>query len=473
MKIFYHPEDGRMGDIIPYYEDGVFKPFYLGFGWSNVSTKDHLHFYDQYSTGIRGGTGSIVKVDGTYHMFYCTFIHKPYMRQFVCHATSPDLKTWTEHPEETFEPDDIIYEMTDWRDPHVIWNEEEQCWWMILAAQKKGPSMRKGCVGLCKSHDLTHWDICEPLYAPATNQSAHECPDIFKWGDWWYLTYSVYTDRFETLYRMARSPKGPWITPKYDTFDTRCFYAAKHGTDGKEHFMYGWNPQREKNLWGFNPNYNGKDYNTWDWGGTMIVHKLIQNPDGTLYVTPPTAVDNAFPCENELKLQPLVGDWKLSEKEAQVNSPCGYSSLLMNKVPECCKLEMDVCFDDAPREFGIALQVDNDFSLGYYLIFEPNRNRVQYKTGLRMYEDGGKMFPYEVEQERPFDFEKGKTYKVRVFVQDTILLLYLGDRIALGTRMFDRKGFQFGLFVSDGSAKFSNIKLMTEESPVWHQLNPN
>lgn len=464
MKIFYHPEDGRMGDIIPYYEDGVFHPFYLGNGWSSVSTKDHLHFFGDYKTDIHGGTGSIVKVDGVYHMFYCKFTFEPYMRQYACHATSPDLKTWTELTEDTFQPDDVIYEMSDWRDPHVLWIEEEQCWWMLLAAQRKGRTMRKGCVGLCKSTDLHHWRYCEPLYAPATNQSAHECPDMFQWGDWWYLTYSVYTDRFETLYRMARSPHGPWITPVVDTFDTRCFYAAKHGTDGANHFMYGWNPQREKNMWSFNPQkYDGRDYNTWDWGGTMIVHRLIQENDGTLSVTAPEALENdAFHTEQMLTLTPLTGDWQIAAGSAAVDSPYGYSSLLMNRVPSCCKLEMDVRFDKAPREFGVALQVDADFAMGYYFLFEPNRGRVQYKTGLRMYEDGGKMFPYEVEQERPFAWEAGKTYKVRVFVQDSILLLYVGDRIALGTRMFDRSGAYFGLFVSDGSASFENIRLLTE-----------
>ncbi len=463
MKIFYHPEDGRMGDIIPYYEDGVFKLFYLGMGWTNVSTVDQLHFYDEYRTGIYGGTGSVIKVDGIYHMYYCKFTFEPYMRQYVCHAVSEDLKTWKELPEETFQPDDVLYEMTDWRDPHVIWNEEESCWWMLLAAQRKGLTMRKGCVGLCKSTDLHHWTIEEPLYAPRTNQSAFECPDIFRIGDWWYLTYSVYTDRFETLYRMAKSPSGPWITPIVDTFDTRCFYAAKHGTDGEKHFMYGWNPQREKNLWHFNPEqYKGKDYNTWDWGGTMIVHQLIQQPDGTLTVCPPKAVDEAFRTEENLCFTPLNGDWHTEGAAASVSSPDAYACLLMNRVPECCKLEMDVRFDETPREFGIALQVDQDFAMGYYLLFEPNRHRVQYKTGIRMYEDGGKMFPYEVEQERPFEWEAGRSYHVRVFVQDSILLLYVDDRIALGTRMFDRKGRRFGLFVSDGSASFERIRLLTE-----------
>lgn len=461
-RIFYCSSEGRLGDVIPYYEDGEFKLFFLANGWTNVTTKDHLHFDNEFKTGIRGGTGSVIKVDGVYHMFYCKFPNYPYPRQQAWHATSTDFVNWTEHPEHMFMPDGDIYEMSDWRDPHVIWNEEEQRWWMLLSAQKRGKTMRKGCVGLCVSDDLINWEYREPLYAPATNQSAHECPDIFKWGDWWYLTYSVYTDRFQTLYRMSKSPNGPWITPKVDTFDTRCFYAAKHGTDGVNHYMYGWNPTKERNIWSFNPQKDyGKDHSTWDWGGTMIVHKLIQKEDGTLCVTPPEAVDNVFATPVRMDIKPVNGEWQVTQDSAGVSSPYAYASLLMNRIPEVCKLEMDVRFTETPREFGVALQMDNDFAMGYYLIFEPNRGRVQYKTGLRMYEDGGKMFPYDVEQERPFTWEAGKTYHLRIFIEDSILLLYLDDTIALGTRMCDRKNGRFGLFVSEGSATFENISLKT------------
>ena len=463
-RIFYTVQQGRLGDVIPYYENGEFRPFYLntGLGWCNVTTKDRLHFYNAFSTGIYGGTGSVIKVDGLYHMFYCKFSNYPYQRQWVCHATSEDFTSWTEHPEHTFMPDGDIYEMSDWRDPHVVWNEEEQCWWMLLAAQKRGKTMRKGCVGLCVSQDLIHWDYREPLYAPATSQSANECPDIFKWGDWWYLTFSVFTDRFQTLYRMSKSMNGPWITPEVDTFDTRCFYAAKHGTDGENHYMYGWNPTKDETPSGFNPKEDfGKDYASWDWGGTMIVHQLIQREDGTLCVKPPEAVDRALTEPVTPEIMPVNGEWQVTQDSASVSSPYAYASLLMNHVPPLCKLEMDVCFTEAPREFGVALQMDNDFAQGYYLTFEPYRSRVQYKTGIRMYEDGCKMFPYEVEQERPFRWEAGKNYHLRIFVQDSILLLYVDDAIALGTRMFNRKDGRFGLFVSEGSASFANIRLMT------------
>ena len=85
MRLFYTPPHARVGDVIPYYEDGVFHPFYLQNwnaywgedrqdGWHMLSTRDHLHFTEQ-ATGIRGGTGSVVKHDGMYHLFYCCLLY--------------------------------------------------------------------------------------------------------------------------------------------------------------------------------------------------------------------------------------------------------------------------------------------------------------------------------------------------------------------------------------------------------------
>lgn len=473
MSVFYRPDNAYVGDVIPFFDEGQFKPFYLKIwrdycgperidGWHMLTTSDHLHF-EEHPTRIVGGTGSVLKIDGLYHMFYCKFDHTVHpMKQMTCHATSLDLKEWTEYPEETFLADGEIYEMSDWRDPFVFWNEDEQQYWMILAAQKRGKTMRKGCVAKCVSKDLKTWIYQEPLYAPATQQSALECPDLFKMGDWYYLIYSAYTDRFQTLYRMSKSLNSPWITPERDTFDTRAFYAAKTGTDGVDRYIYAWNPTRENNLWKFNPQQSdGYDYNTWDWGGNMIIHKLIQNHDGTLSVTFPVTVDQAFTVLQAIEIEPLNGQWNCHEGSAKITSPYSYACALLPAVPKECKFEADVCYEGSPREFGVALQVDENFDLGYYLCFEPYRNRIQYKSGIRMYEDGGKMFPYEVEMERPIALHAGTDYHIKIFVQDTILEVYVNDEVALSSRMFNHTGRRFGLFVAEGDALFKNIKLFT------------
>lgn len=472
MELFYTPKNAVVGDVIPFYDGGCFKPFYLkgnrGYfgedrssGWTMLTTKDHLHFTET-PTGIRGGTGSVLLVDGVYHLFYCTFRQDP-KRETVHHAVSRDLASWETLEADSFTADGELYELTDWRDPFVFWNEEKQEWWMLLAAKETGKTARRGCTALCTSQDMHHWKICPPFYSPHLHTSAHECPDLFRMGEWFYLIYSQYTDRFQTYYRMSRSLEGPWLAPENDSFDTRCFYAAKSGTDGKDRYLYGWNPTRYYNNWNYDPPiYPGKDYNSFDWGGAMVVHKLVQNPDGTLGVTVPESVDQALSVPNEIPMVPMNGPWKLGEDSAATDNRYGYSTLLLqNRVPELCKLELDLTFSETVREIGVALQVSEQFGTGYYLSIQPHRNRLEFKSGLRMYDEGGWTFPFDVEMERPITLEANRPHKLRVFVQDTILLAYLDGQAALNARMFDYSHQFFGLFASDGTAKFENIRLWT------------
>ncbi len=471
MSIFYRPENAVLGDVIPFYDDGVFKPFYLrNFrgnrdmrhrdSWVMLTTKDHVHF-TEHDTGISGGTGSVIKVGGIYHMFYCTFRRFP-ERNYINHAISRDLDTWTEIPEDCFPSDDGIYGSRHWRDPFVFWNEEEQCWWMINAAQKKGPTTRTACVGLCKSDDLHHWRYCEPLYAPANAQCAFECPDLFRMGDWYYLVFSSYADRFQTLYRMSRSLNGPWLTPEIDTFDTRAFYAAKTGSDGHRRFIYGWNPTRENDEHLFDPPHaKGHDWKSWDWGGSLIVHEIRQMPGGELFVEPLPEVLEAFCTEQKLDLQPLSGPWRCEGNACSVQSGFRFSALQLNRITGPCRLSLDVELTERTREFGISVQTDGNFSEGYYINLEPCRKRVEFRSTIRMTETGGQSFPYEIELERPLPADTGNRYHFDILIEDTVLEVYVNHQIALGTRVYDRTGGCFGLYVSNGAATFSGIQYCT------------
>ncbi len=466
-KLFYRPERAVLGDVIPFYDHGEFKPFYLrNFrcnrdaghrdGWVMLTTKDHLH-YDEHDTGIVGGTGSVIYTGGMYHMFYCTFQQSP-ERNYIEHATSPDLDVWTTIPEDRFASDDEIYAPVHWRDPFVFWVEEEQCWWMILAAQKKGPTTRRGCVGLCKSSDLHHWTYAQPLYAPMNAQCAFECPDLFRWGDWYYLVFSSYADRFQTLYRMSRSLHGPWLTPEIDTFDTRAFYAAKTGTDGQRRLIYGWNPTRELDDHHFDPRApHTQDWNGWDWGGNLVVHELFQQPDGTLRVAPMPEVLQAVSRKESLRLSPLCGAWDCRGDCAEADAKDGYASLLLNPMEGTCRLSMDVILLAPTAQLGVAMHVDERFAEGYYAIVDPFRKRLEFKSPIRMTERGGQAFPYEVEQERPVPRALGERFHLDVVVDGSILEVYLDRRVVLGTRMLAAKDGCWGLFASEGQVRFEHI----------------
>lgn len=475
MDLFYTPEYAKTGDVIPFYDEETkqFENFYLKnwnpdtpkekitHGWHRITTRDN-RAYTETPVRIYGGTGSVLRIGGLYHVFYCTFDHNPPV-QWIRHATSTDLTHWTELKDEVFCADGEIYRLSDWRDPFVFWNEDEKQWWMLLAARENTTVERNGCVALCVSDDMKHWHIEKPLYAPRAHQGAYECPDMFRIGDWYYLVYSSYTDGFSTFYRMAKSPRGPWIRPAVDTFDGRAFYAAKTGHDGTSHYIYGWNPTRGENVWGFDPGTDyGNDYKTWNWGGSIVVHKIHQHEDGTLGVSPVDSVADGFVHREAQDIRALTGDWQLNHADASCISADGYSAAIAGVIPRQCCIKATCRYQGDATSFGLALQVNEAFDHGYYLMFEPRHNRIQFRSGLRMYEQGGQMFPYAVEMERPLALEPGKDYELELYIQDTIGVLYVNRDLAFGFRMYGERERQLGFFISDGSLDVKDAAIWTE-----------
>lgn len=468
MDLFYRPELAAVGDMIPFYDNGVFKPFYLRNyrnnmdaqhhdSWVMLSTTDHLHF-EEHDTQIDAATGSVVFHDGMYHMFATLFKSRP-MKNVIIHAVSPDLDRWT-MLDDTLMSDNVIYEEAHFRDPFVFWNEEEHCWWMLIAARTKGPTLRRSCVGLCKSDNLTSWRHCPPLYSPEDANCCFECPDYFRWGDWYYLVFSSFSDRYQTLYRMSRNPYGPWIAPELDTFDTRAFYAAKSASDGKQRFVYGWNPTREINEHYFNPRKEyGADNHTWDWGGNLIVHELTQAEDGTLHVKPVSAVDQALTTDLPIDFKPIEGNWEQQQESLRVDARHTYACALLGKLPKQCRIEAHFSFPSKPLQIGIALGVDDTFSRGNYILLEPRRSRLQYKTSLRTNPETGCIFPWEVESERPITLEPDTQHRLTIFRQDSVLVIYVDDAVALSTRMYQDFDGQIGLFAEGCAASFSSISV--------------
>ena len=132
-----------------------------------------------------------------------------------------------------------------------------------------------------------------------------------------------------------------------------------------------------------------------------------------------------------------------------------------NEVPETALLETTITFQPGTDRVGIALQVDEDFTKGYYFYLEPNRQRLHYRGPLTVHEQGGWTFPYDVELERPVNLKAGEPCHVQIYIDSTVVVIYVNGDVALSTRAYDLHSRKFGLIVSDGEAEFHDTQLYT------------
>ena len=476
-NIFYKPKDGWVGDTIPFAHDGKFYIYYLhderkgntqdeyGYrtSWNLLITEDGVNVKDckvvlpvgEYDDADYACyTGSVIEGnDGNFHMFYTAQnnYNPKYHRdgkplQYVAHAISTDLINWEKLPELTFGADERIYEPFDWRDPFVFYNEEEKCFDMLLAARLRGASEKNGgCVGLCRSYDLLHWEAKEPFYNPESYMT-HECPDLFKLGNKWYLVYSTFSEKFVTHYRMSDKLSGPWTSPIEDTFDGRAFYAAKTAQVGDKRMAFAWVPTKR----------GESDFGQYEWGGNFIAHEINQTTDNKLTVKPAEGLINMFNKE-------FVNE-KLNKVE--IENYEGEKSYVIDGMKDTCMIEAVIEFSEGVRSFGIGLRQDSALANGYYLRFEPFYNRIvadmwprRIRGVNQWYVDGDK--PFMVELERPFDYKSLKDNKVhiRVVADGSIICLYVNDITALTMRAYNLNRTNWGFFVKEGSIRVSDIHM--------------
>ena len=181
--------------------------------------------------------------------------------------------------------------------------------------------------------------------------------------------------------------------------------------------------------------------------------------DGTLHVKPVEAVDHALTRELPADVRPIQGNWEKQGESLHIDAAGTYACALLGKLPKLCRIQADFSFSGKPLQIGVALGVDESFSRGNYVLLEPRRSRLQYKTSLRSDPQTGHIFPWEVESERPIVLDPDVKHSLTIFRQDSVLVIYLDDTVALSTRIYQDFDGQIGLFAEDCAASFSGISI--------------
>ncbi|KFY91624.1 hypothetical protein V500_04566, partial [Pseudogymnoascus sp. VKM F-4518 (FW-2643)] len=292
-------------------------------------------------------TGSaILGPDGNMHIFYTGYNLAQGGKQVIIHATSHDRigSLFTKSTQPINLRSDgaarAAFEDIDFRDPFVLYNEDERCYWMLVATRlAEGPHWTRGCLALLTSEDLQTWSLePKPLYAP-NDMVCPECPELFQLPNKkWYLVYSRFSaPNAGMVYRVADDQRGPFHTPRDGSGGTDSMVedADQCAADGK-----------------------------WMWGGDMAMpREVMAKDDGTLVIEPALEV-----LKNMFIAQPST---KLTNTECEAVGSTATKSLEIN-----CERPYILTFgivSSSAASFGLIFDSTSDLN-GCYLRFEPTVN---------------------------------------------------------------------------------------------------
>lgn len=447
------------GDFMPFYHDGTFYLYYLHkYCIYEVTTQDFVAYGEPRLAIACGspeeqdwhiGTGGIVERDGVFHFYYTGFNEsnrdlEDKHEQVLMRAVSEDLIEWKKDSSFFVPPLTERYGGLHWRDPQPFWNDETKEYWLaVTATEKDGGLHRGGCTHIMKSSDLNEWEHGPTIYAPRQFET-HECHDIFKMGDWWYMVFSNYTRWWETRYRMAKNPEGPWMTPPYDDmFDGRAFYAAKTVTDGNRRYLVGWQAIRKEM----------DDSKPYQWGGSALVHELVQRRDGTLGVKLIDKIRESFGQPVALTPSAHSGEWTHSDA-IRGREAYGFGWMEIGEMPASCLIETKVKWSENTIAFGLMLHASGDrLDKWCQVRIEPARGRIVFDRSNKF--DGHHLFI----EERYLPRSDEREADIKVVASGNIIVIYVNDT-ALATRAYDFQPGCAGLFVEHGEAQFIDLKVM-------------
>ena len=475
MSISYKPSDAYVGDVIPFYENGRYYAYYLhdprkrnsgiyaeDTTWYLVETSDGLNYEDKgciLPTGdettpyLNNYTGSVIKhTDGRYYAFFTAFndLNEKYRVngksvQSVMMASGETPEKLEINKDFRLVADDRIYEVYDWRDPFVFFNEEENLYWMLLCARHKGSGYhRGGCIGLCKSKDLKIWEYAEPFYEPGMYITM-ECPEVFRMKGRWYLVFSTFSDRFLTHYRFSDTLSGPWVIPYEDSLDCRSDYAIKTAGTEDERIAFGW----------ISTKLGERDEGPWEWGGTMIAHRLTADEkSGELKVSILDALDEYFSEHAEVETKIVNGNFD----DDTLYSP-GMGALLHEVKEKEFMIELEA--DVSCREFGLFIGSDEKLEEGYQIRVSNGTLSLdrwpRKEQGIYQWQIDGDM-PFAIETVRYFDPSQ-KHFQIKLIRSDDVLIVYLNDSFVMSTRVYGHYSGLAGLYTVGGSIHLNSYRL--------------
>ena len=447
---FFLPEmDGTkqpyVGDPMPYYEDGVYYIYYLKDGGDSfnhsiyLATTTDFVTYTEYDDPVLEasrsggqdswtGTGSVVKVEDKYYLFYTGHNSSGAMtfKEKVMVAVGDTPTSFTKVTGWEITPDSSLGQKNDFRDPQAYYDPETGIISMTITASQGNVAR---IIKYSVSADLQSVTYDGIIFSnPVGDFWNLECTDTFCIGDVWYVTYSAQDDTL--WYATSQTPYGPYSEPK--RLEGKLFYAAKHVEDGENSYMVGWARRSES---------ASSTQDVAAWGGNLVVQKLVQKENGDLVLAPVDAIVAQFTQRRELLIEG-------SHIFLQAGSRYSYSDVFT--CYESYMLTGEFTFSGT-GSFGLAFDFNGKENKYKMISVNPSENKVQL-----LFNEGDTLIA-----ENQIELEAGKTYSFTYIQEGSVGVFYIDGIAALTVRIYGASGKPVMLFAENNGVLFSSLRQYT------------
>ncbi len=434
-----------VGDCMAYYEDGTYYIYYLKDGGDSYNhsvfltkTTDFVTYEEVEGPVLEAdkaggqdawiGTGSVVKIGDEYLFFYTGHGSHPtceYAETIkVARGTSP-----TEfEKDETFEiiPPDELGQKNDFRDPQAYYDEETGNIVLTVTASKDNVAR---ILKYTLSSDLKEVTYDGVIFDDPTKEFWNlECSDTFKIGDKYYITYSAQDDTL--WYAVSDTPYGPYENAA--RIDGKLFYAAKHveGPDGM--YMVAWARRSDSpsDIMGVTA-----------WAGNLIVMKICQNEDGSLYLAPVDKIVEQYKDRRKpLMAQDDVNITAGSRYYYEEYFNCYESFMLTGKFTY-----------SGNGSFGLAFDYNGN-SDNYKMISIDTRTQL---LDLNFNEGTTDITSTSV------SLTEGETYSFTYIQEGSVGVFYIDGQASLTVRLYGVSGKSIRLFAEDCTVDYTDLREYT------------
>lgn len=459
-----------MGDVMPYYDNGVMNIYHLrnttgsnSFFYhpiARLTTSDFIHYKDEgvvidfvesiTSPDAALGTGSFIKdKNGKYHCFYTGHNGgitdpdlgddaRPFI-EVVRHATSDDQINWVK--DEEF---NLYGHENDFRDPYVYFDNVDQTYYMLITTRDYMNPISPAVIRRYKSDSLSvdddGWQFVDNFFTNDEGQYNMECPSYVELNGYYYLAYSEQGENRVTHYRYRESHDGEWKKFDRDAIDASGFYAGRIEKVENKLYAFAWCAR-----------LTGGNTGTFDWAGNLVSHELKQKENGELCPVMPQSYKEFF--KNEVSYPDMngkdVASYSFNGDKFEATALKKKSSLVTRI---SFKIKPLGTSGDFGLSFGLNNQLNNRLGSGIMGFDLSNNKLVCYNNVSNIIRYGQELAHIN------YEFQQDQTYTVDVVIDGEIISLYLNEEIALTARILDIVDNSFAFYSNKAKAEITEVK---------------